>query len=124
MTAAVAIALLAAVAAFVVFPLLRSVRDVETAEATGTSELWSREKAVAVLAITEADFDRATGKLSEGDYQVLRSDYESRALHAMDELEKAADPGTGLHRFCGSCGASFAGADLFCGRCGSRRNVS
>src|SRR6185369_5288121 len=69
-TVVFAIVLILAVAAFVISPLLA--RDGETvAEAPGRrGELWAREKAVAVLAITEADFDRATGKLSDDDYRV------------------------------------------------------
>jgi hypothetical protein len=85
--------------------------------------MWTREKAVAVLAITEADFDLATGKLSDDDYNVLRSDYEGRALLAMDELEKLgpAETGDALVRFCAGCGASFAESDSFCGSCGRPR---
>ena len=126
MTEALAIVIVLLVAAFVISPLLGRTGGgyVET-EPAGNG-LWSREKAVAVIAITEADFDRATGKLSDEDYRILRSDYEGRALHAMDEMEKlappAAPPGTAGH--CPACGARFAAADAFCGACGRARHDS
>ncbi len=125
MTVLFAIVLILAVAAFVISPLLA--RDGEmVAEAPGRrGELWAREKAVAVLAITEADFDRATGKLSDDDYRVLRTDYEGRALHAMDQMDQMdkADPGPaeGTVRFCAGCGSPFCDSDSFCGSCGRRR---
>jgi len=121
-TVVFAIVLILAVAAFVISPLLA--RDGETvAEAPGRrGELWAREKAVAVLAITEADFDRATGKLSDDDYRVLRTDYEGRALHAMDEMDKLdSGPAEGPVRFCAGCGSPFCDSDSFCGSCGRRR---
>jgi hypothetical protein len=98
MTAALAIVLVLVVAVFVVSPLMQQA-DVALAEAEpGSGELWSREKAVAILAITEADFDLATGKLSDDDYRILRSDYEGRALQAMDEIERQAAPASAILR--------------------------
>src|SRR5215203_4214248 len=88
MMVVLAIVLVLAVAAFVVAPLVRVEAQVSADAPVSGGELWAREKAVAVLAITEADFDRATGKLSDDDYRVLRSDYEGRALQAMDEMDK------------------------------------
>jgi hypothetical protein len=119
----VAVVLVAAVAIFVLLPFFRAAREDGEDRGFVRNELWKREKAVAVLAITEADFDLATGKLSDADYHVLRSDYEGRALQAMDELEKlvptAAD-GTSV-KFCAGCGSSFSDADAFCGSCGRPR---
>ncbi len=126
MTLALAILLIVLVAAFVISPLLRDAGSAAApAGATGT-ELWKREKAVAVLAITEADFDRATGKLSDDDYRVLRSDYEGRALQAMDEIEKlaVAPAEGGTNHYCAGCGAPFSPADAFCGSCGGVRGAS
>ncbi len=118
------------VTAWVTSPLFRRAEAVATETGPRGNELWRREKAVAVLAISEADFDRATGKLSDEDYRVLRSDYEGRALHAMDEIEKLA-PGPApdaapddrgkLALFCGACGSPFAVPDAFCGACGRVR---
>ena len=130
MTAAVAVLLVLLVAVFVVLPLLRGDLAPSEGETTGSRELWTREKATAVLAITEADFDRATGKLSDDDYQVLRSDYEGRALQAMDELERQrpASPAVlsspSAARFCASCGSPFGEPDFFCNSCGKPRHKS
>jgi len=121
MTAVVAMSLGLAVALFVILPLLRQAGEQELETGSAGNELWTREKAVAVLAITEADFDRATGKLSDDDYRVLRSDYEGRALQAMAEIDRAAPVATGVDRFCAECGSPLAAADLFCGACGRRR---
>lgn len=125
MTAVFAVVLILLVAAFIVAPLLSQQSDAGTEAAPARDELWKREKAVAVLAITEADFDRATGKLSDDDYRVLRSDYEGRALQAMDEMEKLApasggDPASSA-KFCAGCGTRFASEDAFCGSCGRPR---
>jgi hypothetical protein len=128
MVAALAALLVLAVAAYVAQPLLVEASPVENPLPPAGRELWTREKAVAVLAISEADFDLATGKLSDDDYRVLRSDYEGRALKAMDEIDRlepaASDIGAvavGAARFCAGCGHRFGEADAFCGSCGRPR---
>ena len=121
----VAFLIVLAVSAFVIVPLLGEPSPADAPSAAGGDELWTREKDVAILAITEADFDRATGKLSDDDYRILRSDYEGRALTAMDEIEKktARAPGASDEsiRYCAGCGAMFSSVDAFCGSCGRRR---
>ena len=125
MTGALAILLVLLVTTFIVLPFLRQSNDGYADARPVGDELWKREKAVAVLAITEADFDLATGKLSDDDYHILRSDYEGRALHAMDEIEKLAPPsGTGeAGGYCAACGAPFPEPDAFCGSCGRPRGA-
>jgi len=126
-TGVLAVVLILLVAAFIISPFLAQIGGKHADVRPTGNELWTREKAVAVLAITEADFDRATGKLSDDDYQILRSDYEGRALHAMDEIEKlvpmanSAEPAV---RYCASCGSAFAESAAFCGSCGRSRGVS
>lgn len=127
MIAALAVLLVVAVAAYVVQPLLVEATPVDDAFVPAGRELWAREKAVAVLAITEADFDLATGKLSDADYRVLRTDYEGRALQAMDEIDKLAPhaetvaASASATRFCSGCGNRFGESDSFCGCCGRPR---
>jgi hypothetical protein len=118
-----ALVLVAAVATYVLLPFFRAASERGEDRSSLRNELWKREKAVAVLAITEADFDLATGKLSDADYHVLRSDYEGRALQAMDELDKLvpAEANGSLARFCAGCGSSFVDTDSFCGSCGRPR---
>jgi hypothetical protein len=120
MTVLAAIVLILLVATYIVWPLVGQVSGGLLASASPRDERWTREKAVAVLAITEADFDRATGKLSDDDYRILRTDYEGRALLAMDEIEKlqTALAAAGRAIFCGGCGSRLEAENRFCGSCG------
>ena len=125
MTVVLAAILILVVTAYIVLPLLSAPSEESPAHVLPVvDELWQREKAVALLAISEADFDRATGKLSDDDYRVLLTDYEDRALHAMGELERAlplqAAPEAAA-RFCSGCGSRFAAQDRFCAGCGQER---
>jgi hypothetical protein len=120
--AVLAVVLIAGVAAYIVLPFFRRTEGDRADASPVRDELWKHEKAVAVLAITEADFDLATGKLSDDDYHVLRSDYEGRALHAMDEIDRLAPSGAATTaNFCAGCGARFTDTDSFCGACGRPR---
>jgi hypothetical protein len=123
-TGVLAIVVLLAVTAFIILPLLGGTEDGLPDALPGSGERWNREKAVAVLAITEADFDLATGKLSDEDHRVLLADYEGRALQAMEEIERLAPapaPAESGINFCPSCGRRFEGGDAFCGGCGRPR---
>ena len=100
---------------------------------------------VAVAALREIEFDRATGKLSEADYAQLKEQYTRQALAAMrggvvtaadpstavdDDVEaairayRAARPTCAAHGprpepdaiFCSECGRYLAGACEQCGR--------
>ena len=61
----------------------------------------------ALLALKEIEFDRATAKLSDEDYAMLRTRYEAAAVATLDG--------------CASCGAAMAVEDAFCARCGAKR---
>jgi len=127
MTAVLGALLIACVAGLIVAPLWGVPPGEAVVEPSAGDELWRREKAVALLAITEADFDRATGKLSNEDYRSLREDYEDRALRAIGELEKAGTPavaaetGAVMDRFCSQCGSRFGEPDRYCSHCGMAR---
>lgn len=49
----------------------------------------AREGASAIEALREIEFDRATGKLSDADYQQLKAEYTQRALVELREREAA-----------------------------------
>ena len=131
MTAFVAIAMVLAFAALITRPFLiaQSALEERAGEpADVAEELWTREKAVALIAMKEAEFDLATGKLSEADHSVLRGNYEERALRAMNELKPSDTPAeaspaapTATSRFCTGCGNALASNHQFCGSCGSPR---
>lgn len=133
MSALVSVLLVLIVAAVIALPLVRA-EDRERFEAARADERWEREKAIALVAIREAEFDHATGKLDENDYRTLRDNYEERALAAMKELDRDGDPtavaGAGpaagdaaaQANFCSRCGRAFAAGDSFCGGCGHPRS--
>ena len=102
-------------------------------------------RAVALRALREIEFDRATGKLSDADYEALRAKYTEEALVAL----RAGDVGRGrgpasapvqtrpsspvprpscpTHGprpepdagFCSDCGRRLGVAPGYCARCGS-----
>ncbi len=96
-----------------------------------------RRRDLALAALKEIEFDRATGKLSDDDYERLLARYTAEAAIAIQAADAAAaDPvehliaqakaaahglGTnGRRRYCTSCGASLEGARAFCTACGTR----
>jgi len=102
-------------------------------------------RAVALRALKEIEFDRATGKLSDADYDVLKTRYTSEALAALraETGERGAGSGSLRERpaprsplpaascpthgprpesdaqFCSDCGRRLATAPGFCARCGT-----
>jgi cytochrome c-type biogenesis protein CcmI len=132
-------AVLAALAlAFVLHPLFKrqaSTRD-ETATDTGRVP-----PDVAVRALREIEFDRATGKLSDADYEGLKAQYTARALAEMRAqpasttaaadlaellIRNARAAGSACRRcgtpppepdavYCSTCGAYLPGACAACG---------
>jgi hypothetical protein len=131
--AGVAVAI--AAMAFVLEPLVRRVGDVGPVvpepELTPLEESES-PKVQALLALKEIEFDRATGKLSDEDYEELKGRYGRQALAAMDaEQSQAAvvagaeDPAEALIRaarqdltVCPSCGPRPEKSATFCSECG------
>lgn len=105
-------------------------------------------RAVALRALKEIEFDRATGKLSDADYETLKAKYTAEALAAL----RAEQPGSEMRdgggvasgavshlasriphpvcpthgprpetdaQFCSECGARLASAPGYCSRCGT-----
>jgi double zinc ribbon protein len=72
--------------AFVLYPLFF---DVPQPRALSTAEPTTLSDDVAVAALREIEFDRATGKLSDADYTQLREQYTRQALASM---RRPADP--------------------------------
>lgn len=54
----------------------------------------TRRKELALAALKEIEFDRETGKLSDGDYQAMLARYTKEAVQALKEAEapEAAEP--------------------------------
>src|SRR5882672_8051822 len=102
-------------------------------------------RAVALRALKEIEFDRATGKLSDADYDTLKAKYTTEALAALraDAGERGAGSGPLRERpasrspllapvcdthgprpepdahFCSDCGRRLATAPGYCARCGT-----
>ena len=91
----VVVMLVLAVAALIAAPLLSLESAPVDPGADVQRERLEREKAAALLAIREAQLDKAMGKLSDDDYASLRDFYERRALAAMaglgDDLDGDSD---------------------------------
>jgi double zinc ribbon protein len=102
-------------------------------------------RAVALRALKEIEFDRATGKLSDADYDALKAKYTAEALAALrsepreqgvgsraqtshpaprSPLPAPACPTHGPRpepdaAFCSECGRRLATAPGYCARCGT-----
>lgn len=74
-------------------------------------------KGRALAALREIEFDRATGKLSDQDYEALTARYSAEALRHQRDEEAAAVPRGGA-RSCPDCGPRPESDALFCSSCG------
>ncbi len=75
-------------------------------------------------AIRDLQFDHVTGKLSDADYQSLRSQYEYKAAQILQQLDaikgqprKANAQGKSA---CPRCHAAIDASDKFCMKCGTK----
>ena len=111
--------------AFVLYPLFFD-QPVARAAAARRVESWSDD--VAVAALREIEFDRATGKLSEADYAQLKEQYTRQALARMrrapatgaedDEVEATIRAYRAGRPACDRCGPRPEGDAIFCSNCG------
>lgn len=144
----VGILLAAGATYFVLFPILRPPLDGEGTESRGDEgedpEDDLSPQTVALRALKEIEFDRATGKLSDADYEQLKAKYTTEALAALRGEagnvqretghvtavattfpvsrvpcpEHGARPETGA-QFCSDCGRRLGTAQGYCARCGT-----
>jgi hypothetical protein len=135
---ALGLALVVAAALFVAWPMLTSAGDAPAGDADGAAPgervdplgAFERQRDAALGALKEAEFDHQVGKLSDGDYAVLRSELEAHALAALAALDaaraeaeaatSAAATGRGGGSFCAACGRQNATSKGFCAGCGKR----
>ncbi len=120
------------VVAFVLYPVFAN----EASEPIGLDETQSElrdleEKKAQILSnIKDLDFEKASGKLSEADYESARNDYVARVSAAnarIDELapqpktksKKAAPKNQRETSACASCGEANPKGSKFCLECGS-----
>ena len=113
--------------AFVLFPLL--VRRAPSAGArTATARIApAAVEDEAVVALREIEFDRATGKLSDADYEELKARYTMRALESLrahaaspsDVAEAAVLAYRSRLRSCATCGPRSEVDAIYCSACGT-----
>ncbi len=132
---------------YVLRPILRPAPAPDTEQNSGADEGDDPDddlspQAVALRALKEIEFDRATGKLSDADYDELHAKYQAEALAALRAEQGAgsreprpkAAPGSPLPAprcpvdgprpepdavFCSACGRRLGTAPGYCARCGS-----
>ena len=145
----VGILLAAGATYYVLFPILRPAPDLPRGKAMPIDEGddpdddWSPQT-VALRALKEIEFDRATGKLADADYEALKAKYTGEALAAMrgeapgsavrGARESPARSPRTAHRaqcqehgprpepaaiFCSDCGRRLGTAPGYCTRCGT-----
>jgi len=137
-----------ALAAVAVFFVLRPIISPPVPGSDSVPQQWEGEdpeddlspRSVALRALKEIEFDRATGKLSDADYDALKAKYTAEALAALREdppavsrpraavppaaVARPACPTHGVRpeadaRYCSACGRRLSTATGFCAKCGS-----
>ena len=91
--------------------------------AEGYVEFEETARGQALLALKEIDFDRATGKLSERDYDELRAKYTARAVALLDAQAASVGAGNDVVRpapvpACPDCGPRPEPDAFICSSCG------
>lgn len=124
--------------AFVVLPIMHGGADVSGAVVRRDGAFsGADETSSAIEALREVEFDRATGKLSDDDYAVLRATYAPLALAELSARETGAPRSTGSmddlaedpaerliarvrarRTDCATCGPRPEADALFCSSCG------
>ena len=142
------VVLAAAATYFVLLPILRPSSAVNVSTSSDEGEDPDDDlspQTVALRALKEIEFDRATGKLSDTDYQQLKAKYTELALAAMrgekpgyerrdagsvtpahpaSRISHLSCPEHGPRReldavFCSECGRRLGSAPGYCVRCGT-----
>lgn len=85
-----ALLIVGGVVAYVLHPLLTGTRAPLTREEDEPSEADARKR-VALLALRDVEYDFATGKLDEADYEELREEIGVEALAALEAQEAERD---------------------------------
>ena len=147
--------LAAGLVSFVLKPVWRPAAEPEDREEGGAGAWDEGEdpdddlspRAVALRALKEIEFDRATGKLSDADYDVLKQKYTAEALVALRAERGTPTPGASpgiperraltrgqcpIHgarpesdaQFCSDCGRRLGSAPGYCARCGASLEVA
>ena len=113
--------------AYVLFPLLIASTPAIRRPRAATAPANAPEQE-AVVALREIEFDRATGKLSDADYDELKTRYTARAIEAIrssaggttdDAAEAAVLAYRARIKSCARCGPRPEPDATYCSSCGS-----
>ena len=125
-----ALILVVAVVGFILQPVIQGHWASLQQQDDEMSEAEARRR-VSLLALRDAEYDFATGKLDESDYRALKRQLSAEALAALKELEASGDTDA-LEREiaearegmkdalrCGACHHRNPPGSRFCGACGT-----
>jgi hypothetical protein len=116
--------------AFVLQPLFFGPRSRDVPQPSASEPVLEGR---ALAALREIEFDRATGKLSDGDYQELKARYTNEAVletrreaksvdapipPSDDEIEAAVRAYRAKRRACSECGPRPEADAVYCSNCG------
>jgi hypothetical protein len=120
--------------AFVLYPLFFGTSAPHSLVTSSAPRATGIEQDVAIIALREIEFDRATGKLSDTDYAQLKERYTAEALAALrreagsnsaqaaasieDEIEAAVLAYRANHPACATCGPRPEPDAIYCSSCG------
>ncbi len=113
--------------AFVLYPLFVAIVATPRRRVATAGERARASEEEAVVALREIEFDRVTGKLSDGDYSELKARYTTRALVAMragartdlaDAAEDAIRAVRARLKRCVHCGPRPEPDAAYCSNCG------
>jgi rRNA maturation endonuclease Nob1 len=113
--------------AFVLFPLFAGAVAAPRRAGRPVGAEADAVEQEAIVALREIEFDRATGKLSDSDYEELRTRYTERALQAMrtglavellDPVEAAVQAYRSRMKSCVRCGPRPEPDATYCSNCG------
>ena len=131
-----AVLLVAAVVLFIVQPMIAGRRAPLQGGLDEPTETEFRRR-VTLLALRDAEYDYATGKLDEQDYSSLRRELAAEALAALEQADTntASGPATGSPELeaeiarlrgglgagttCAECGSGNETSSRFCSYCGA-----
>lgn len=118
--------LVIAVVLIIGYPLVNPPQDHRHGVPLGSKgenkDLYGRREIV-LDALSDLQFEFATGKLSAGDYEQLKGRYELEAAEVMqqiDTLKLNRSKTAQRTRACPRCGASLTARDKFCAKCGAK----
>lgn len=98
---------------YVLYPLVAGTGAPELLEAVAAPLITAEaRRGQSIEALREIEFDRETGKLSDGDYASLRASYTQQAVNAMRAGPVATCPRCGPRpetnaNFCSTCGSAI-----------------